>query len=272
MKIFILLLNLYFTIAKYDYNILMSNVWLSGAAYCNKENYNKMNIGGPASDFEVKSILYDRLTDVQGYIGILPSQNTINILIRGTSSVINWVDDFQINLVPYESFPECNCKVHYGFYNSALRVLIQTYNIIKQLVNQYPTYRIIFSGHSYGAAVSQLLSMEIIKYCYSLQIYNYGQPRVGDKNYSQFVNQKIPEIYRVVHNKDIVPHVPPNDILGYYHSCQEIFEDKDSNLFDCSKSNCEDSQCSSQYKLKETNVDDHFIYLDHKLNCNASTI
>lgn len=273
MKIFFLFVTTLFTNAQYDYNIFMSNVWLSGATYCNKENYKTLQIsGGYASDFEVKSILYDQMTDLQGFIGILPSQESINVVIRGTSSVKNWIDDFEIRLVPYKTFPECNCSVHYGFYNSALRVINQTIDIIKELVYQNPSYKIIFSGHSYGAAVNQLLSMEIVKYGYKVFIYNFGQPRVGDSKYSQFVNQMIPELYRVVHNADIVPHVPPNKILGYYHSCQEIFEDKDGNLFYCDKNDCEDPKCSSRYKLKETTAQDHYVYLGHKLSCNTSII
>lgn len=275
LKIFVLLESSLFSInnAQYDYNILMSNVWLSGAAYCNKENYKTMQIStGLASDFEVKSVLYDWLTDLQGFIGILPSQESINVIIRGTSSVKNWIDDFQIRLVSYNTFPECNCSVHHGFYNSALRVINQTIDIIKVLVYQNPSYKIIFSGHSYGAAVNQLLSMEIVKYGYKVSIYNFGQPRVGDVKYAQFVNQMIPELYRVVHNADIVPHVPPNQILGYYHSCQEIFEDKDGVLIDCDKYNCQDLNCSSRYKLKETTVEDHYVYLGHELSCNASIV
>jgi hypothetical protein len=272
LKLFFLFTTTLFSNAHYDYNIFMSNVWLSGSTYCGKENYKTMKIGGFASDFEVKSILYDRLTDLQGFIGILPSQETINVLIRGTSSIKNWIDDFEFRRVSYDTFPECNCSVHYGFYNSALRVSNQTINIIRNLVEQYPAYKIIFSGHSYGAAVNQLLSMEIVKYGYNVSIYNFGQPRVGDIKYSQFVNEKIKELYRVVHNADIVPHIPPNKILGYYHSCQEIFEDKEGNVFECNKYDCEDKVCSNQYKLQETNIEDHYVYLGHKLSCNTSVL
>jgi hypothetical protein len=262
----------YLILAKYDYNTLLSNVWLSGASYCNKDNYKTMKIGGLANDFEVKHILYDKFTDLHGFIGILPSQKSINIVIRGTFSAINWFDDFQIRLVSYLTFPECNCKVHHGFYNSALKVSNETIFIIKNLINFYPLYKIIFSGHSYGAITSQLLAMEAVKNNYKVHIYNYGQPRGGDENYSKFVNEKINELYRVVHNTDIVPHVPPNDILGYYHSCQELFEDEYGNIIECSNYYCEDPKCSNKYKLSETNINDHYIYLGHELSCNSSII
>ena len=40
-------------------------VWLSGAAYCDKENYFDMVLAGPATGFIVKNILYDKLYKIQ---------------------------------------------------------------------------------------------------------------------------------------------------------------------------------------------------------------
>jgi len=36
----------------------------------------------------------------------------------------------------------------------------------------------------------------------------FGGPRVGDQNFVRYLTQKVTKIRRVVHNKDIVPHVP----------------------------------------------------------------
>jgi hypothetical protein len=104
----------------YDTSQLNTGVWLSGAAYCGKDKYKTMILGGPAAGFTYKETLYDVKTDLQGYIGILPTTKSIYVVIRGSSSTMNWLDDFEVKLVPYNTFPECNCKVHYGFYNSAL--------------------------------------------------------------------------------------------------------------------------------------------------------
>ena len=66
-----------------DYNQLNTTVWLSGAAYCGKEKYETMRLGGPASGFVYKDTLYDSKTDLQGYVGILPSTQSIYVVIRG---------------------------------------------------------------------------------------------------------------------------------------------------------------------------------------------
>ncbi len=46
--------------------------------------------------------------------------------------------------------------------------------------------------------------------------YNYGCLRVGNPAFVTFLKSKVPSIFRVVHNKDPVPHLPPYD-FGYIH-------------------------------------------------------
>ena len=259
-------------VLSYDLTQLNTCVWLSGAAYCSKDKYNTMILSGPASGFTYKETLYDIKTDLQGYIGILHTTRSIYVVMRGSSSTINWLDDFEVKLVPYNTFSECNCKVHYGFYNSALGVTNKTIETVKLLRIQYPTYSVVVTGHSYAAAVGQLLSMEMEKKGINTKLYNYGQPRVGDAKYASFVNTKIPEYYRTTHNKDVVPHVPPIEGFGYIHSCREIFEDSSGKLTVCSDTNCEDPKCADQFSLYQTNADDHSYYLGHYITCEDSTV
>lgn len=269
---FFLFLGFLSGILGYDSAQLNTGVWLSGAAYCGKDKYKTMTLGGPAKGFVHKETLFDIKTDLQGYIGVLPTTKSIYVVLRGSSSLINWLDDFEVKLVPYDSFPECNCNVHYGFYRSALGVMTKTIDTIKSLKVKYPGYQVVATGHSYGASVGQLLTMELVKNGINVKLYNYGQPRVGDANYAAFVNTKITEYYRTTHNKDIVPHVPPREGFGYLHSCREIFEDSKGNLTVCSRTNCEDPTCADQYNLVQTNGNDHSYYLGHHLSCEESTI
>jgi hypothetical protein len=260
------------TVLAYDSSQLNTGVWLSGAAYCGKDNYKTMILNGLASGFAYKETLYDIKTDLQGYIGILPTTKTIYVVLRGSSSTMNWLDDFEVKLVPYDTFPECDCKVHYGFYRSALGVTNKTIDTVKVLIKLYPGYSVTVTGHSYGAACSQIIAMELERKGIDVKVYNYGQPRVGDSKYAAFVNTKIPEYYRTTHNKDVVPHVPPESVFGYLHSCREIFEDNNGNLNVCSDTNCEDPKCADQFNLYQTNGDDHSYYLGHHLTCEDSTV
>ena len=259
------------TIATLDLTHLYNGVWLSGAAYCGKDNYKSMVLDGKATGFVYKDTLYDEKTDLQGYIGTLASSQTIYVVLRGSSSIMNWLDDFEVKFVSYESYPNCNCSVHNGFYRSALGVKNKTIEIVKFLKNIYPNYSVVITGHSYGASCGQLLAMELEKEGILTKIYNYGQPRVGDSKYATFVNSVIKENWRTTHNQDSVPHVPPMEGFGYFHSCREIFEDKQGSLKECSNINCEDPTCADQFSLIHTNSTDHLYYLGHRVSCEEST-
>lgn len=256
----------------FAYNTDISNavVWLSGAAYCGKDSYKSMKLSGPITGFIVDSVLYDPKTDLQGYIGILKSTRTIYVVFRGSSSKLNWMADFEVTKRNYDTYPECDCKVHHGFYDATKNLKDLVINSIKILKEQTGFSNVIVTGHSLGAAVAQLMGMELSAVNIKNQIYNFGQPRVGDKKYASFVNSVLEELARFTHYKDMVPHVPPME-MGYLHSCREIFEDDTGKINECSSSECEDSKCADQYKLYKTDIEDHMIYLGHYLDCSNST-
>lgn len=116
--------------------------------------------------------------------------------------------------------------------------------------------------------MAQLTAMDLIKAGYAATVYNFGQPRVGDKTYASFATAKLPT-WRVVHNKDIVPHLPFTTGMDYYHACREEFEDASGKVRTCDTT-CEDKTCSDQYSTKQLNVDDHLTYLGFPISdCNA---
>ena len=44
-----------------------------------------------------------------------------------------------------------------------------------------------------------------------------GCPRTGNKEFALFFDSIVPTSYRVVHNKDVVPHLPMI-WMGFYHT------------------------------------------------------
>ena len=96
---------------------------------------------------------------------------------------------------------------------------------VKRLKGLYPSYAIKTTGHSLGGALAQLTAMELVHSGYSVSMINFGQPRVGESNYAAFSNTKLPNQYRVVHNKDMVPHNPTSTWpLNFYHTRYEEWE------------------------------------------------
>jgi hypothetical protein len=259
-----------FARAKLDLNIANTAVWLSGASYCGMDNYKTMRLAGPATNFQVTDVLYDKETDLQGYVGLLKSTKTIYVVFRGSSSRLNWRADFEIIRIDYDSYPECDCSVHTGFYKATMNLKDATIYAVSKLKRETGYKNLIVTGHSLGAAVAQLIGMELFAVDIDNEVYNYGQPRIGNNKYAEFVNEIFETVYRFTHDRDMVPHIPPRDV-GYLHSCREIFEDKIGNLRECSSAECEDPECADQYRLAQTNTEDHSYYLGHFLDCANST-
>ena len=270
--LFLSALHIFQAVTSYTFDTNQANVsvWLSGAAYCDKEKYKSMVLSGPSEGFQVSHILYDPKYDLQGYAGVLPSTKTAYIVFRGSSSIMNWLDDFEVKKIPYDTYPECDCKVHDGFYKTTLNLKNQAIIAVQEIEKKYKFTRIIVTGHSLGAAVAQLIGMELEREHYPVTIYNFGQPRTGDIVYAKFVNTIISNVWRFTHDKDMVPHVPPITELNYYHSCREVFEDASGGLRECSKTNGEDPTCTDQYSLIHTSVSDHNTYLKHPVDCGTS--
>jgi triacylglycerol lipase len=156
MFVLLLLFGLFYgtyNISAYDLNQATISVYLSGAAYCGKDHYKSMVLSGSATGFVYEDTLYDIAADLQGYIGYLPSTKSIYVALRGSSSAMNWLDDAEIKLVDYTTYPECNCKVHYGFYRSIQGIINKTISTVAILQKRFPFYTVILTGHSYGASI-----------------------------------------------------------------------------------------------------------------------
>ena len=126
--------------------------------------------------------------------------------------------------------------------------LPQVLNAVKSLKLLHPNAKVKVTGHSLGAAISQLTGMALIKEGFEVSTINFGQPRVGNEAYAEFADTKFESIYRVVHNRDIVPHLPPKEnlLLGYHHSRYELYQDENGKIKKCDASG-EDPKCANQF-------------------------
>ena len=105
-----------------------------------------------AEGFVPTAVLYDEPSDSQGYVGYMPSNNSIYVVFRGSESVANWLTDFDATQTYYETWPECNCKVHNGFYRAVQAMQPDALAEVKRLRQQFPWAEIKTAGHSLGGA------------------------------------------------------------------------------------------------------------------------
>ncbi|EAR96905.3 lipase family protein (macronuclear) [Tetrahymena thermophila SB210] len=243
----------------YDPDFSLKMAHYAWAARCQQDTIQSWTCGTPCQ-------LNPNITDVQvfynsthhslGFIGYDYFNQMIVLSFRPTMDNLNWLYDFDYFKINY-SYCQ-GCQVHRGF--------LFTWNDLRQnvlaytqfLVSKYPNAPLIITGHSLGAAVSMLAAVEINHYIKKVDyIYNYGQPRVGNKQFADFCESIIPVIYRIIHNRDPVPHVPLQK-MGFQHTRTEVWYNKNNTSYQVCKGS-EDPQCSD--KIKEYLPFDHAWYM-----------
>ena len=96
-------------------------------------------------------------------------------------------------------------------------------------------------------------------------VYTFGQPRVGDSNFSSWFSGHFPRWLRSVHWQDPVVHLPPDGLLGYRHMPRELWWSKNGGgeAIVCDGSG-EDSNCSDSIVAPLT-FTDHWYYLGYRV-------
>uniref|UniRef100_A0A0K0FN09 Lipase_3 domain-containing protein n=1 Tax=Strongyloides venezuelensis TaxID=75913 RepID=A0A0K0FN09_STRVS len=159
-------------------------------------------------------------------------------------------------------------------------------------------YKVTIVGYSYGGVLATLAAIKLryarYKIGQDIFLYTYGAPRVGNPDFVQNFDEKIPNSFRVVVNKDPVPHFPKcslvmsrhfkfhpkltckvcnkKDRLSYYHVGTEIWYPKSTQNLDnyqlcLGKPKNEDRKCSDIYRFDKTNLVKYkffhyFYYID----------
>ncbi len=273
MKTFILLIVLSLFLlgsSQYDWAFANTSVWLSAAAYCETNTYKTRIFKGYSTGFVVTDVIDDVSEDVQGYIGYMASQSSIYVVFRGSTSIEDWANNLDAVLTAY---PRCSgCEVHAGFYKAEQANIKFIIDRVSYLKNQYPEYTVVVAGHSLGAAMATLTSLDLLAQSsvikptpqspQGLRMFHFGSPRVGNTNFAQYASNTILDRHRNTHYKDMVPHVPMHE--RFTHISGEWYEDS-SALHECS--GYEDPNCAYQWHI--TNIDDHMHYLGLYLGCDA---
>jgi hypothetical protein len=116
------------------------------------------------------------------------------------------------------------CLVHTGFYASWAEVSSRVYSAVAAAKAANPTYKVVVTGYSLGAAVATLAAAYLREAGHAIDLYTYGSPRVGNLAFAKFVTQQAGSEYRVTHEADPVPRLPPI-IFNFRHTSPEYWID-----------------------------------------------
>lgn len=176
--------------------------------------------GSQSPEFKLLARFENKGTDTQGMFGEV-NKDTFVIAFRGSeeTGVADWITDLKISqqVFPYKESGNKKIKVHYGF--------IEAYQSVREAVlkgaKDTPLKKIICTGHSLGGALATLAALDIQFNCPDKQVecYTYGSPKVGNKDFVESYNKRVPNTFRFVNGIDAVPQIPP---IAYEHVGKEL--------------------------------------------------
>ncbi|CAI2200506.1 7523_t:CDS:2, partial [Funneliformis geosporum] len=224
----------------------------ASAAYCDVKDWKcgKACEGDTAGTRVIKFFQQSFPRDNNGYVAINDKEKAIIIAYRGTSDLQSFMQDFQLNQTPYSpSVP--NAKVHFGFYATYNDTREEITTLVKRLVKDNPSYKVISTGHSLGGALAVFQTLDLIGTPglnpSNLLTYTFGEPRAGNNAFSQFIINSGYKFFRVVNQNDLVPHLPSRN-LKYIHYGPEYWINPKKDIVFCQ--NAEDKRCSSSLPFK----------------------
>lgn len=115
------------------------------------------------------------------------------------------------------------CFSSIGFWQSWLEAQTNVLAAIKKAQAQYPSYKVVATGHSLGGALASLAAGVMRSQGTTVDLYTYGAPKVGFEGLAQYISgTSRGQTYRVTHKADPVPKLPPA-LLGYRHTSPEYY-------------------------------------------------
>ncbi|CAK69576.1 unnamed protein product (macronuclear) [Paramecium tetraurelia] len=241
----------------YNEDLAKEEAALSFAAYCPNSAITNWKLGyvsGNYPNIQNPQVFENIIQGTKGYIAFNPTYNAITVVFRGSSNIQNWLDNIQFDKVNYNE--ACKCQVHKGFLEAFNSLEPQLDTLFAKYRKMYPKAIIHVTGHSLGAAMATLYATQLAIAGNSLQLTTFGLPRVGDTAYYNYFSSftKVTH-FRVVHEKDVVPHVPPQN-FGFNHVDREIWYHRASYTV-CQLD--EDPNCSDSVLIPS--VADHSFYM-----------
>jgi triacylglycerol lipase len=152
--------------------------------------------------------------DTQGFV--TRQKDAVFVSFRGTEpiNIDDWLSD--VNFHQRKLHASVPGLVHGGFALALEEVVQPMLDAVMELSSGDRT-RLFITGHSMGGALA-VLAAALLRFGAGRNVtavYTYGQPRVGDPEFSSAFDGILGSVtFRYVNDFDIVPHVPPAQLPG----------------------------------------------------------
>ncbi|KUM60987.1 hypothetical protein ACN42_g6149 [Penicillium freii] len=165
--------------------------------------------------------------DVAGFLAVDKTNKLLVVSFRGSRTLKTWIANINFGLTDASSICS-DCEAHSGFLESWEVVADDLTSKIEAAQTTYPGYTLAITGHSFGGALATLGGTVLRNAGYKPNVYTYGQPRVGNEALAEYTTNQ-GSLWRVTHESDLVPKVPPSHI-GFSHASPEYWITVDNDV------------------------------------------
>jgi hypothetical protein len=202
--------------------------------------------------------------DLFGYVG--ESKGRIILAFRGTQNLANIITDATLVLETYTTRKGVEFSIHKGMREAVELLLPTTIEHLNYFKEKHPNSPIYITGHSLGGSLANLISMYLEDLGHiqweNTHVYTYGQPRVGDQRYADYINTRTGATFlRVVTNGDLFSNLP-NRLQEYSHNGHLNFRVNNKEVKECSTA-MEQPKCFNF--LDPGTIRQHVLYLGYDM-------
>ncbi|KAJ2735722.1 hypothetical protein IW152_001360 [Coemansia sp. BCRC 34962] len=196
-----------------------------------------------------------------GFVAHKDDTKEIIVSWRGSTTLKDWVTNFQIVPTPWPAHIN-GSAVHSGFLYAYSAGASKIKAVVAGLAQKYPDYKIVLTGHSLGGAQATLAAVDIAsehpEWVNRLELYTYGQPRVGNAAFSDWLSKQPFPIFRAVYREDVVAQVPLRS-MGFQHQAQEVWYNSNTQTTFCG-SDAENPTCQNSVSALRWSTLQHLQY------------
>jgi len=169
---------------------------------------------------------------------------SVILCYRGTSPMnfVDWLLDADVEpekislLLSPNGTPNPDHWVHSGMYRNMRATRYKVVEALQRAMDgrsvidddrdpmAHPMEALYITGHSLGGAMAALMALILlVEPAYDdirdrlRAVYTFGQPMVGSPAIAEYCEQAGLPLFRYVHSRDVVPHVPPRESGPFAH-------------------------------------------------------